>query len=85
MSLFGHWKEKETTMSPPWRGKEKGFLNKGFIKKTLTGDDVAAPDLFKLESKYVYVFEKYIGNNSLEEIEKTYSLSLCNGKEVLDI
>jgi hypothetical protein len=48
----------------------KGFLNNGFIKKTLTGEDNVAPDLFKLESKYVYVCEKYIGNNSVEEIEK---------------
>ena len=33
----------------------KGFLNNGFIKKTLTVEDNVAPDLFKLESKYVYV------------------------------
>ena len=48
----------------------KGFSNNGFIKKTLTSENNVAPDLFKLESKYVYVCEKYIGNNSLEEIEK---------------
>ena len=47
-----------------------GFLKKGFIKKNLTNDDSAAPDLFGLESRYVYVCEKYIGNNSLEDIEK---------------
>ncbi len=47
----------------------KNFLNKGFIKKNLTGEGVAAPDLFKLENKYVYLCEKYIGNSSVEEIE----------------
>ena len=46
------------------------FLNNGFIKKTLAGDDSGYPDLFKLQSKYVYVCETYIGNNSVEEIEK---------------
>ena len=48
----------------------KSFLNNGFIKKTLTSDDGVAPDLFKLENKYVYVCEKYLDNNSVEEIEK---------------
>ena len=48
----------------------KSFLKNGFVKKTLTDDDSASPDLFKLESRYVYVCEKYLGNKSLEEIEK---------------
>ena len=48
----------------------KSFLNNGFIKKTLTSDDGVSPDLFKLENKYVYVCEKYLDNNSVEEIEK---------------
>ena len=46
------------------------FLNNGFIKKTLTGDYSDYSDLFKLENKYIYVCEKYIGNSSVEEIEK---------------
>ena len=45
-------------------------LLKGFLKKNLTNDDSAAPDLFGLESRYVYVCEKYLDNNSVEEIEK---------------
>ena len=49
----------------------RGFLSNGFIKKTVTGEDTIASDLFKLENKYVYVCDKYIGNNSLEEIEKS--------------
>ena len=48
----------------------RSFLNNGFIKKTLTVDDSPAPGLFEIESKCVYVCEKYIGNNSLEEIER---------------
>ena len=48
----------------------KSFLNNGFIKKTLTSDDGVAPDLFKLENKYVFVCEKCLDNNSVEEIEK---------------
>ena len=48
----------------------KGFLNNGYIKKTLADEEAVAPDLFKLESKYVYVCDKYIGNNSVEEIER---------------
>ena len=48
----------------------KKFLQNGFIKKTLAGVDSVAPDLFKLESRYVYVCEKYLDNKSVEEIEK---------------
>ena len=48
----------------------KNFLNNGFIKKTLISEDGVAPDLFKLENKYVFVCEKYLHNNSVEEIEK---------------
>ncbi len=48
----------------------KSFLNNGFIKKTLTNENNPTPDLFKLESKYVYVCEKYIGNDSVKEIEE---------------
>ena len=33
----------------------KRFLNNGYIRKNLTGEDGAAPDLFKSESKYIYV------------------------------
>ena len=53
-----------------------GFLKKGFIKKNLTNDDNIAPDLFGLESRHVYVCEKYIGNSSLEEIEKNKDVSI---------
>ena len=48
----------------------RGFLSNGFIKKTVTGEDTIASDLFKLENKYVYVCDKYIGNNLVEELEE---------------
>ena len=36
------------------------FVNNGFIKKNLAVDDSPAPGLFEIESKFVYVCEKYI-------------------------
>lgn len=47
----------------------KSFINNGFIKKTLAENNDDFDDLFKLEKKYVYVCEKYIGNDSVEYIE----------------
>ena len=38
----------------------KNFLRKGFIKKNLKDSSSISPDLFKIESKYVYVSDKYI-------------------------
>ena len=49
----------------------KSFSNKGFIKKNITNESDMAPDLFEAEKKYVYVCEKYIGDNSVEEINKS--------------
>ena len=46
------------------------FLKNGFIKKSLINGSGGSADLFKIEDKYVYVCEKYIGNSSVEEIEK---------------
>ena len=48
----------------------KRFLNNGYIRKNLTSEDSAVPDLFKSENKYVYVCEKYLDNSMVEEIEK---------------
>ena len=45
------------------------YLNNGFVKKSLTDANGVGPDLFKIEDGYVYVCEKYINNNTVEEIE----------------
>ncbi len=50
------------------------FSNNGFVKKNLDGGGHKSPDLFGLERKYVYVCEKYIGNEALEEIEKNQDI-----------
>jgi len=47
----------------------KIFSKNGYIKKSLTSDTGMVDDLFKIESKYVYVSQKYIGNNLVEKIE----------------
>ena len=46
------------------------FCGNGFLKKKLVNEESVVVDLFQVENKYVYVCEKYIGNNSVEEIEK---------------
>jgi hypothetical protein len=48
----------------------KSLSKNGFIKKNLTDNDKVCDDLFKIESKYVYVCEKYIDNSFVEEAEK---------------
>ncbi len=58
----------------------KSFINSGFIKKTLNSNEDVAPDLFKLKNKYVYVCEKYLDQNSLEEIEKNKDILICYEK-----
>ena len=52
----------------------KSFINNGFIKKTLVEGNNDFDDLLRLENKYVYVCEKYIGNNSLEDIERNQDI-----------
>ncbi len=49
----------------------KSFSSSGFEKKNLNSESEIAPDLFKAEKKYVYVCEKYIGDNALEEMNKS--------------
>ena len=48
----------------------KNFTKRGFIKKKYNGETGATNDLFGAGGKYAYVCEKYIGNNTVEEIEK---------------
>ncbi len=47
----------------------KNFSRNGFIKRNLNEKTNLSPDLFKDENKYVYVCDKYLGNNAFEEVE----------------
>lgn len=49
----------------------KSFSKSGFEKKNLNNESEIAPDLFKAEKKYIYICEKYIGDNALEAIIKS--------------
>ena len=67
------------------------FCGNGFLKKKLVNEESVVVDLFQVENKYVYVCEKYIGNNSVEEIEKNKQFLWIKkfakefGEEVLNI
>ena len=48
----------------------KNFCKNGFVKKNLADNNILEPDLFKAKNRYVYVCNKYVGNDLINEIEK---------------
>ncbi len=48
----------------------KSFSKKGYLKKNINKNDRPSPDLFQAEGKNIYVCDKYIGNNLVEELEE---------------
>lgn len=49
----------------------KGFCNNGFIKKNLNEKSSYSAELFGIEKPYLYVCNKYLGNELVEDTEKS--------------
>ena len=66
----------------------KNFTKNGYVRKNLNNNDDLEPDLFKVESKYVYVSDKYSGDRYVEGVEANkdvlifYEKSLAKNRSI---
>jgi len=49
----------------------KSFSKKGYLKKRLVGEASTSPDLFNIENKSLYIADKYLGDEVIQEIEQS--------------
>jgi hypothetical protein len=47
------------------------FSKNGYLRKNLSQNIDVSPDLFGGNNKHVFIFNKYVGNKSVEEIERS--------------